>query len=88
LVADRADEFLHRLSIAKVYLAWTTVFYEEQGWPLNSQQEIEIINRKYDEAVTRVHRFDLVTMDESSAEILAELEEVFQGAWDERPRPE
>jgi hypothetical protein len=84
LVADRADEFLHRLSIAKVYLAWTAVFYEEQGWPDNSQQ----INRKYDEAVTRVHRFDLVTMDESSAEILAELEEVFKEAWDERPTVE
>ena len=88
LVADRADEFLHRLSIAKVYLAWTTVFYEEQGWPFNSQQEIEGINRKYDEAVTRVHRFDLVMMDESSAEILAELEEMFKKAWDKRPRAE
>ncbi len=88
LVADRADEFLHRLSIAKVYLAWTTVFYEEQGWPFNSQQEIEGINRKYDEAVTRVHRFDLVMMDESSAEILAELEEMFKKAWDKRPTAE
>lgn len=85
LVADRADEFLHRLSIAKVYLAWTAVFYKEQGWPLNTQQEIEDVSRKYDEAVTRVHRFDLVTMDESSAEILAELEEAFKKAWDERP---
>jgi hypothetical protein len=35
-----------------------------------------------------VHRFDLVTMDESSAEILAELEEVFKEAWDERPTVE
>jgi formate-dependent nitrite reductase cytochrome c552 subunit len=88
LVADRADEFLHRLSIAKVYLAWTSVFYKEQGWPLNSQQEIDDISRKYDEAVTRVHRFDLVTMDESSAEILAELEAAFKKAWDDRPTAE
>ena len=88
LVADRADEFLHRLSIAKVYLAWMTVFYEEQGWPCKSQQEIEALSSKYDEAVTRVHRFDLVTMDESSAEILAELEAMFKTAWDEKPTPE
>jgi formate-dependent nitrite reductase cytochrome c552 subunit len=88
LVAGRADEFLHRLSIAKVYLAWTTVFYKEQGWPLNSQQDIEDISHKYDEAVTRVHRFDLVMMDESSAEILAELEAAFKKAWDERPTAE
>jgi len=85
---SRYCQILHRLSIAKVYLAWTTVFYEEQGWPFNSQQEIEGINRKYDEAVTRVHRFDLVMMDESSAEILAELEEMFKKAWDKRPRAE
>ena len=88
LVADRADEFLHRLSIAKVYLAWMTVFYEEQGWPRKSQQEINTLSTKYDEAVTRVHRFDLVTMDESSAEILAELEEMFKTTWEEKPAPE
>jgi len=85
LVADRADEFLHRLSIAKVYLAWVTVFYEEQGWPGTTQQDVKSISGKYDEAVTRVHRFDLIAMDESSAEILTILEEMFKKAWDERP---
>lgn len=88
LVADRADEFLHRLSIGKVYLAWLTVYYEEQDWPCKTQQEVEAITEKYNAAVTRVHRFDLATMDGSSAEILAELEEMFKAAWDERPTPE
>ena len=88
LVADRADEFLHRLSIGKVYLAWMTVFYEEQGWPGKTQQEVRALSSKYDEAVTRVHRFNLATMDQSSAEILAELEEMFKRAWDERPTSE
>lgn len=88
LVADRADEFLHRLSIAKAYLAWMTTFYKEQGWPLNSQQDIDNITRKYNEAVTRVHRFNLVAMDESSAEILTQLEEAFRKAWDQRPKAE
>jgi formate-dependent nitrite reductase cytochrome c552 subunit len=86
LIAERADEFLHRLSIAKAYLDWMTGFYDEQGWPLNSQQEIADISRKYDESVARVHRFDLVAMDESSAEILNQLEAAFRKAWDEKPK--
>ena len=88
LVADRADEFLHRLSIAKVYLNWVSVFYEGQDWPSNTQQEITAISSEYDAAVTQVHRFDLATMDESSAEILGVLEEMFKKAWDTRPTAE
>ncbi|NIM70643.1 MAG: hypothetical protein GTN86_08465 [Xanthomonadales bacterium] len=85
LVADRADEFLHRLNIGKVYLAWVTMYYEEQSWPGETREEVGAITSKYNDAVARVHRFDLATMDESSAEILAELEGMFKTAWDERP---
>jgi len=85
LVADQADMFLHRLSIAKVYLDWMTVFYREQGWPADTEQIMRDITQKYNAAVSRVHRFDLGSMDESSAEILEELEVMFKKAWDDRP---
>lgn len=84
LVADRAGEYLHRLSIARVYLGWTKVYYESQGWPLNTKQEVGNIAGKYDEAVTRVHSFDLIKMDESSNEILVTLEAMFKEAWNEK----
>jgi hypothetical protein len=87
-VADRADEYLHRLSIAKVYMSWLTGFYEKQGWPGNTQKEIGLIRIKHQAAVTKVHRFDLETIDVSSAEILAEVERIFKHAWDEKPSPE
>jgi hypothetical protein len=87
-VADRADEYLHRLSIAKVYMSWVANFYEKQGWPYNTREEIELVKSNYQAAVTRVHRFDLETLDENSAEILAELEEMFKQAWDEKPTPD
>lgn len=84
LVADKAREYLQRLNIAKGYLGWTGFYYESHGWPGNTKAEVAAIAAKYDEAVTRVHRFDLEAMDESSNEILAQLELMFQKAWQER----
>lgn len=88
LIADRADEFLHRLSISKVYLNWVTVYYEKQAWPNDTQAAVSAVTEKHESAVNNVHRFDLATMDETTAEILAELEGMFKKAWDEKPVPE
>ena len=82
--ADQADEFLYRLSIGKVYLGWTTDYYESQGWPGSSQQQIEDLSLQYDAAVTRVHSFDISKMDESSAEILEKLTAMFERGWEEK----
>jgi len=84
LVADQAREYLQRLNIAKGYLGWTGFYYESHGWPENTKAEVAAIAAKYDEAVTRVHRFDLEAMDESSNEILMALAVMFQKAWQER----
>ena len=84
LVADRAEEILHRLNVAKGYLGWTSVYYESLGWPGDSKQKVSAISSQYDEAVTRVHSFDLEQMDESSTRILTDLKLMFQQAWDER----
>lgn len=83
-VADKASEYLQRLNIAKGYLGWTSSYYESHGWPENTKTEIAVISAKYDEAVTRVHHFDLAAMDESSNEIFVELKLMFQKAWQER----
>jgi formate-dependent nitrite reductase cytochrome c552 subunit len=84
LVADKADEFLYRLGIAKVYLGWTTNYYESMEWPGDSQQLIRDISHDYDRAVTRVHSFDLGKMDKSSEEILAKLTEIFERSWEQK----
>jgi len=84
LVADQAREYLQRLNIAKGYLGWTAFYYESHGWPENTKAEVDAIAQKYNEAVTRVHRFDLEAMDESSNQILVELADMFQKAWQQR----
>lgn len=88
LVADQAREYLQRLNIAKGYLGWTSFYYESHGWPENTKAEVAAIATRYDAAVTRVHRFDLKAMDESSNEILVELADMFQKAWQERQGPD
>ena len=84
LVADRADDVLHRLSIAKVYLGWTAVYYASMDWPGDSQQQVDDISREYSAAVSRVHSFDLCKMDESSDQILTKLTDIFENAWKEK----
>jgi nitrate/TMAO reductase-like tetraheme cytochrome c subunit len=84
LIADRAEEFLSRLGITKIYLDWLTTFYEEQNWPGGTQQRVESIRRRNTEVVARVHRFDLENMDENSAKILSETKELFRQAWNEK----
>ena len=84
LITNQVKEYLQRLNIAKGYLGWTTVHYESLGWPGGSKCEIDAIREKYEDAVARVHSFDLTKMDESSTEILTELKLIFQKIWDER----
>ena len=84
LIADQADEYLYRLSIGKVYLGWTTDYYQSQDWPGDTQQQIEEITRQYADAVTRVHSFDIKKMDESSADILEKLTALFERGWEEK----
>jgi formate-dependent nitrite reductase cytochrome c552 subunit len=84
LVADRADEYLYRLSIAKVYLGWTTDYYESKEWPGDTEKQIADIAREYEKAVARVHSFDLGKMDKSSDDILTKLTEIFERSWEEK----
>ena len=84
LVTGQVKEYLQRLNVAKGYLGWTTVHYESLGWPGGSQCEVDAIRKKYEDAVTRVHSFNLVEMDESSTEILTELKLIFQKIWEKR----
>jgi len=84
LVTGRAREILHRLNLAKAYLGWTTVYYQEQDWPGDAKQQVQAVSRRYDEAITKIHAFDLTEMDENSIEILTTLKLMFQNAWDEK----
>ncbi len=85
-VTGQVKEYLQRLNIAKGYLGWTTLHYESLGWPTGSRCEVDEIRKKFEDAVARVHSFDLAQMDESTTEILTELKLIFQRIWDEQNR--
>lgn len=91
LVAERAEEILHRLNVAKGYLGWTHVYFESEGWPGQSREEIETLETLYSNIVSGVHGFDLANSDDDSIALLTQLKVIFQRAWDEREsriRPE
>lgn len=83
MVADKANEILHRLNIAKGYMNWTRTHYLSRGWPGDSQALVESLGRQFDAIITQGHTFDLENTDQASIELLANLKAIYQETADE-----
>lgn len=79
-IVDDAERVLQQMNVAQGFLGWTRVHYEALGWPDDSRQRIEDLEDRYEAIVARVHRFDLKKTDDESAQILAELRQIFEDA--------
>lgn len=83
MVADKANEILHRLNIAKGYMNWTRIYYESRGWPDDSKGLVNSLSRQYEAIITQGHTFDLKNTDQASIELLANLKAVYQRTADQ-----
>ncbi len=83
-VADIAHDILHRLNVSKGYLGWTTVYYETNGWPGQTKQQLTSLRERYHDILATGHSFDLQQADRASIELLAELKSIFRKAWKEK----
>jgi hypothetical protein len=77
-----AREILHRLGMAKAYLAWSLLHYQTLGWPGDSKARLEEFQAAYDASVDGIHRFDLPRSNEESIALLTELRAFFDTAWE------
>jgi hypothetical protein len=79
-IVDDAERILQQMNVAHGFLGWTRLHYESLGWPDDTRARVESLEQRYVAIVTRVHRFDLKQTDAESAEILAELKQIFESA--------
>ncbi len=77
-VADKAEEILQRLNIAKAYMGWTELYYKEKNWPAG----IDEYRTEYQAIADAWHRFKLSETDQVSTELLSRLKVVFDEAWE------
>lgn len=80
LVADRAEEILHRINVSKGYLNWSTLYFRSKGWPNDSKATIDALEAEFHEILSVVHRFDLKKSDRASVELLTKLKLLYQQA--------
>lgn len=80
-VGDLAEEILRRLNIVRGYLGWSQLYYSSQGWPDDSKQRLEALDAQYHSIMANGHSFDILSSDRDSAELLAQLMDVFKEAW-------
>lgn len=78
LVADKANEILHRLNISKGYMNWTRVYYQSKGWPGESRALVDSLADEYDAIITYGHTFDLKNTDKASIDLLSRLKATYR----------
>lgn len=77
-ITAQAETVFNRLNIAAGLLGWTRIHFESQGWPDDSSDQVAALDKRYQDVVNRVHRFDLEQTGTESATILAELRDIFE----------
>lgn len=80
LIADKAENVFNQLNIAGGLLGWTKIHYESHGWPGDSRQRVDDLEKHYHTILNRVHQFDLQQTEDSAVAILLELKEIFNAA--------
>lgn len=77
-ITDKAEVVFNRLNIAAGLLGWTRIHFESRDWPDDSREVVSAMERRYQDTVNRVHRFDLDETGTDSGQILAELRDIFE----------
>lgn len=89
LIAHKAEVVFNQLNIASGLMGWVRIHFESHDWPADSRQQVEALERRYADIVSRVHRFDLGQTEMDTVELLGELREMFNQARSEhRPGAE
>ena len=81
--SELAEEILRRLNISKGFMGWASLYYNSKNWPGNSKQQLEDFRTRYHYILTKGHNFDLLNSDRKSAELLADLKQLYKGATEE-----
>ena len=85
-VADKANEILHRLNIAKGYMNWTRTHFQAMGWPGETRQLVKSLTDKYQAIITRGHTFELEDTEQASIDLLSRLKAVYRQTEEEVQR--
>lgn len=80
LIADKAEQVFNQLNIASGLMGWVRIHFESHDWPEDSRSQVEALERRYGEIVSRVHNFDLGRTEMDTVELLGELREMFNRA--------
>jgi hypothetical protein len=74
---DQADETLHRMNIARGFLGWAALHFEQKGWPGDSRRTVDELRERYHAVLAWVHSLELAAADAGSVDLLAALKQVF-----------
>ncbi|MDH3695480.1 MAG: cytochrome c3 family protein [Gammaproteobacteria bacterium] len=78
LVADRAEQILHRMNVSKGYLNWSSLYFRSNDWPNDSKTTIDALETEFHDILAVVHRFNLRRSDRASVELLTKLKLLYQ----------
>jgi len=79
-VTPQARRVLQHLKIARAYLGWTSLYYEEKGQP----EKMRPVREQYQRVADGWHRFQLDQTEQESAKLLSQLEALLKEAWAQR----
>jgi len=77
LIVDDAEDLLRQINVAKGLIGWATLHFSSHDWPADSREKIVDLERRYQQIVDEVHRFDLKASDAATLELLRELRQLF-----------
>ncbi len=77
LIVDDAEDLLRQINVAKGLIGWARLHFSSHDWPGDSREQIRDLERRYEQLVDQVHRFDLEASDAATLELLTELRKLF-----------
>lgn len=77
LVANKTQDTLHHLNMAKGYLGWTQLYYQGKNWPKGSKEEVAHLLSQYRDIIAAGHSFHLGEAGRASRELAAKLKLLF-----------
>ncbi len=77
LIVDDAEDLLRQINVAKGLIGWAKLHFSSHDWPGDSREQLRDLERRYEQIVDQVHRFDLEASDAATLELLTELRQLF-----------
>jgi hypothetical protein len=76
-VVDDAEDLLRQINVAKGLIGWAKLHFSSHDWPGDSREQFRELERRYEQVVDQVHRFDLEASDVATLDLLTELRQLF-----------